>query len=106
MDHENTNEIVARPYTNNIIHDKTIEDQIRYLHTATFSPCKQTWLNAINKGYFDLWPTMTKLTVKRYLQKSIVTAKGHLDQERINLQYTKSTKLQEKDVEKDEDFLQ
>jgi len=79
-DHEtDTNEFVARPYTNSIIHDKTIKEQIKYFHAAAFSSCKQTWLNAIKKGYFDSWPTITKLTEKRYLQKSIVTSKRHLD---------------------------
>jgi hypothetical protein len=44
---------------------------------------------AINNGNFISWPGINTLSIDKHLPKSIDSAKGHLDQERKNLQSTK-----------------
>jgi hypothetical protein len=62
--------------------DTTATDLVDYYHACCFSPHKQTFLRAINNGNFATWPGLTPRSVTWFMTKSIVTAKGHLDQER------------------------
>ena len=73
--------------------DKTSSDLIRYLHATCFSPTTQTFLQAIRNGNFTTWPGLTPQLVKKYLPLTTATAKGHLDQERKNLQTTKTVQI-------------
>ena len=57
-------------------------DLINVLHATAFSPAKSTWIKAIRKGFFQTWPGLNSRAVRLYLDKSIATAKGHLDQTR------------------------
>jgi hypothetical protein len=61
---------------------------INYLHACCFSPTKQTFIQAIQKGNLVSFPGLTEIAVKQFLNPSVATAKGHLDQERNNLQTT------------------
>ena len=70
--------------------DKTKHDLIRYLHACSFSPPITTFLKAVKNGNFVTWPGITEQLIKKYLTPSIATAKGHLDQERKNVQSTKN----------------
>jgi hypothetical protein len=48
-----------------------------------------TWKKAIRNGNFITWPGIDSLSIDKHLPKSIASAKGHLKQERKNLQSTK-----------------
>ena len=69
-----------------------------YFHACCFSPNKTTFLQAVKNGNFVTWPQLTYKNVKKYLQETPATAKGHLNQERKNLQSTKK-------VQQTEDFF-
>ena len=47
-------------------------------------------MKAIKNGNFITWQGIDELSLTKHLPPSIATAKGHLDQERKNLQSTKS----------------
>jgi hypothetical protein len=48
-----------------------------------------TWITAINNGHFATWPGLTADLVRKHLPRSTATVKGHLNQQRKNLQSTK-----------------
>jgi hypothetical protein len=73
-----------------ITRDKTKTELIQYLHGCCFSPTPRTFLRAIKNGNFLSWPGLNIPNITRFLPPSIATALGHLDQERANLQSTKS----------------
>ena len=74
---------------NLIIHrDKTKQELAAYLHACAFSPPKSTFLNAIANNNFITWPGLSTSLIRRMVLPT-ATAKGHLDQERKNLQSTK-----------------
>ena len=66
------------------------KDIIKYLHRAAGSPTTATWCAAIANGNYATWPGLTANDVRKYLPKSIATAKGHMRQIR---KHTRSTKL-------------
>ena len=79
---------------NIIIHkNHQIKDLMQYLHAALFSPSKRTLLRAIANGNFIGWPNFTVQNVKKYLEETTHTAKGHLKQHRQNLQSTKEANM-------------
>ena len=71
-----------------------LQKHIKYLHQCAFSLTTRTWLQAVKKGHFKTWPSVTVETIQCYLPKSEATMLGHLDQQRKNIQ---STKLNEDD---------
>ena len=87
--HNNTNKTTSKHSMNVIIRKNTTKrDLAQYLHACAFSPCVRTFITAINKGHFLSWPGLTTSLVKKHLPRSIFTAKGHMNQERQNLQST------------------
>ena len=68
---------------------KSILDVITYHHQSIWSPTERTWTQAIDKGHFVKLPGLNRQAVRKYLQPSITTAKGHMSQVRQNLQSTK-----------------
>ena len=81
--------------------DTTTYDLIHYLHACCFSPPISTFKKAIRKGNFLTWPGLQQDTkILKYLEETMATAKGHLDQERKHLQ---STKIYYEECESDED---
>jgi hypothetical protein len=81
---------VAPTATVNVIIDaNTQADLMQFLHAAAFSPATSTFTQAIDKGFFTSWPGLTAQAVRKHLPKSMVTAQGHLDQTRKNVQTTK-----------------
>ena len=70
--------------------DKTKHELVNYLHACCFSPTKRTFLQAIKNGNFITWPGLTTELVSKHLITPLATAKGHLTQERKNLQSTKN----------------
>ena len=63
---------------------------IKFLHAACFSPCPSTFIKAINNGNFDSWPGLHPQLIKKYLQPSVATLKGHMKLEKQGLQSTKN----------------
>eukprot|EP00978_Attheya_sp_CCMP212_P027606 scaffold92901_cov49-Attheya_sp.AAC.1 len=87
---------IIRPKTtktdliNGIIRKKTTKtDLVKYHHISLGSPTSVALLNGIKKGFLTTFPGLTEELVKKYLPKSIDTAKGHLQQQRQGLQSTK-----------------
>jgi hypothetical protein len=59
------------------------------LHGCLGSPVVSTWKLAIANGNFITWPGIDTLSIDAHLPKNIASAKGHMDQERKNLQSTR-----------------
>ena len=68
---------------------RTKIDLVHYLHRCAFSPAVTTWTKAIYAGYFTTWPGLTSKLVRKHLPKSMAPSKGHLQQDRQNIRYTK-----------------
>ena len=82
--------------------DKTKRDLAEYLHKCAFSPCISTFRKAIRNGNFLTWPGIEELNFNKLIQNTLPTARGHLDQERKNLQSTKPTRTPTaQDIEND-----
>ena len=59
---------------------KSTKNLIKFYHRCCYSPVISTWKAAIRKYCFATWPSLTCFDVDKYLDKSIVTIKGHLRQ--------------------------
>jgi hypothetical protein len=77
--------------------DMTKTALAQYLYGCCSSPVLSTWQQAIRNGNFVTWPGIDSLSIDKHLPKSIASAKGHLDQERKNLQSTKPLKQNDDD---------
>ena len=55
-----------------------VPNLILFYHAAAGFPVKETWIRAIERGYFLTWPGLTTSRVKKYLGKSKHTVNGHL----------------------------
>jgi hypothetical protein len=73
----------------NVYEQKSIQDNITYLHACCFILFQDTWLKAIQNGHFATWPSITVENVRKYLPKYDATAKGHVHQIRQNVCSTK-----------------
>jgi hypothetical protein len=74
----------------NSAYEQTNKTQlIHFLHRTCFSPVLSTWIQAIDKGFFTTWPGLTAEAVRKFLPKSLATAKGHLKASPKNLRSTK-----------------
>ena len=69
-----------------------------YLHACAFSPVLSTLEQVIYKGHLLTWPGIHKLNFNKLLKNIIPAAKGYLDQERKNMQFTKSLQDHDKDL--------
>jgi hypothetical protein len=61
----------------------------QYLYGCCGSPVMSTWQRAIRNGNFVTWPSIDSWSIGKNLPKTIASAKGHLVQQRKNLQSTK-----------------
>ena len=68
---------------------RTKVDLAKYLHLCAWSPVVDTWLNAIDRYFFLIWPGFSSQLIKKHLPKSITIAKGHL---KVSRQHVRSTK--------------
>ena len=71
-----------QPQANALFFEQTHRDLIQWLHAAAFSPSISTFLKAIERNFFIIWPNLTPKVIRRYLQPSLATVKGHLNQQR------------------------
>ena len=67
----------------------TIANRVAFFHAALFSPALSTWCRAIDAGHFATWPALTSTQVRRFPPPSVPMVKGHLNQQRANLNSTK-----------------
>ena len=67
--------------------NQTTKELANYLHATCSSPAVSFFLKAIKNGFLLSWPGID-LIKESDLTPSLATAKGHLDQERFNLQST------------------
>ena len=74
---------------NSTLPTTNLQEHIKYLHQCAFSPTTRTWIQAVKKGHFKTWPSVTVEAIQCYLPKSKATTLGHLDQQRKNIQSTK-----------------
>lgn len=80
---------IIHPKINYIIQrDKTKSDLAQYLHACAFSPVISTFQKCIRKGNFISWPGINDLNFEKLIGANESTIKGHLKQERSNLQST------------------
>ena len=77
--------------SNNVHILSTKSDIMKYLHQASFSPVVSTWTNAIIAGLFTTCPGLNSTIVRKHLPKILATAKGHLRQDRQNVQSSRNT---------------
>ena len=68
---------------------QTHHDLVRYLHAACFAPVPSTWKKAIRNSNFITWPGLTVDLVNHHLPTNMATVRGHIHQERQNLQSTR-----------------
>ena len=68
--------------------DKTKFELASYLHGCAFRPVLSTFQTAIRKGHFLTWPGIENINFDKILRATSASVKGHLDQERKNLQLT------------------
>ena len=68
----------------------SIKRATKFLHAAAGFPTKDTWLQAISRGYYRSWPGITPRTVRRHFpDDSKETHKGHMKKQRQNVRSTK-----------------
>jgi hypothetical protein len=75
--------------THNVYSLPSIEQSIRYLHTAAGYPPEETWADAINAGNYNTWPGLTATAVRCHFPELDKTQKGHMKKQRQNLRLTK-----------------
>jgi len=63
---------------------------MKFLHACCFSPATSTFIKAIKNGNFLTWPGLTAENVRKHLPVFIATLKGHMNEERKNIQSTKT----------------
>ena len=81
--------------------DKTKTEHAEYLHKCAFSPALSTFQRAIRKGHFISWPGIHEINFEKFISNIVPTAKGHLDQERSNLQTTKKQINNDDNIDED-----
>ena len=69
--------------------DKSKVELAEYLHACAGSPPISSFLRAIKNGNLITWPGIDSVNFSKFLKPKIATAKGHLNQEKKNLQSTK-----------------
>ena len=96
-----TKSSTAEHQANAIIKKDTSKKELaQYLHATAGYPVLSTFNTAIKKGNFISWPGIESLSFTKHLPKSMQTSKGHLDQERKNLQSTQvPIKLEDSDLD-------
>ena len=99
--------IPAKQTVNAIIRkDKSKSELASYLHACAGSPPISSFIRAVKNGNFATWPGINDINFAKFLDPTIATAKGHLNQEKKNLQSTKvQIKIEKPDhVQSTEDF--
>ena len=54
-------------YVHNVYELPSMDQTVRYLHAAAGHPTKETWLKAIAKGNYNLWPLLDTKNARKHL---------------------------------------
>ena len=73
----------------NSITIKTVPALINYYHMTMGAPPVNTWIKAIDNGWFTSFHGLTSKRVRQYCTNKVETAKGHLKLQRQHIQSTK-----------------
>ena len=76
--------------SNWVLTQETVKDRIAFLHACAGYPAVSTWCAAINAGHYNTWAGLTSKLVRKHIKSSVPMTLGHLDNQRINLQSTKT----------------
>ena len=63
---------------------------IHWYHLGMFTPVILTWITAIQRGWFNLWPGLTAAAVKKHLKPLEATIMGHMNKRRQGIQSTRN----------------
>ena len=77
--------------------DQSKSDLAAYLYSCCGSPPVSTFLKATRNGNLITWPAIDEVAKEKFLQSTVASAKGHLNQEKMNLQSTKTFTSQQDD---------
>ena len=69
------------------------EEAIKWMHAVYGYPVNSTWIKAIKAGNYVGWPILTERNVARYYPDTKENPKGHLNQSRKNVRYTKPKRI-------------
>ena len=83
----------AKATANSAYTVQAVPTLINFYHATVGYPPIQSWLSAIDKGYFVGWPGLTSERVRKYCTKKIQTTLGHQKLVKQNVKSTK-TKLE------------
>ncbi len=75
---------------NSVYNLPSMEQAIKWMHAVCRYPVKSTWLKAIKVGNYIGWPMLTKCNVNKYYPETSETSKGHMNQTRKNVRFTKA----------------
>jgi hypothetical protein len=67
-----------KEWANNVYNLPSINQTVKYLHTAAGFPDEDTWPKAIKAENFNTWPTITPCMVRRHFPESEKAQKGHM----------------------------
>ena len=73
-----------KAYTLNTYTIPAVPQMIKFLHATAGYPVIGSWLKAIKKNHYMSWPGLCAATVKKHLQDSPITSKGHMKMVRQN----------------------
>jgi len=65
-------------YVHTVYKLPSMEQTERYLHAAVGHPTKETWLKAIAKGNYNLWPLIDTKDARKNFPESKETQYGHM----------------------------
>jgi hypothetical protein len=81
VNHPPTEYLPDRPPPSKAVYNvyklKTQPELVKYHHASTGFPTKPTWLAAIKKKHFTLWPGLTLDAARKHFPDSEETHKGH-----------------------------
>ena len=63
---------------NTFMADITKPELAQWYHATLFSTVKQTFIQAIKKGYFGTWTHLKTELINKHLPQSMETANGHM----------------------------
>ena len=81
---------------------RTVPALIDYYHVTLGAPPIVTWLEAINKGWFQSWPGLTAARVRKYCSAKPQTSYGHMRLIKQHVQSTKPTQPNDNNKQPDE----
>jgi hypothetical protein len=74
----------------NVYNIPSINQTIKYLHTAAGYPVKDTWVKAINAGNYTTWLGLTATAAHKHFPESNETQKGHMKRQQQGVHSTRT----------------